>query len=102
MQKKSKAKAAPRARNMWPAGKTSKEDVTRALAKASFLANNAQGNLGDSLESRLNTLYLGGGSDFFDGNFGYNGEFLQQSVFEGEESTQRGAPGLSPLSRSGM
>jgi len=102
MQKKSKAKAAPRARNPWPAGKTSKEDVSRALSKASFLANHAQANLGDSMESRLNTLYLGGGSDFFDGNFGYNGEFLQQSVFDGEESGQRGAPALSPLSRAGL
>jgi len=91
----------PKRTNAWPAGKVSKEETTRALAKAAFLANHAVGNIGDSMESRLTSLYLGGGSDAFDGGMGYNGEFLGQSVFDGEEATQRGAPALSPLSRAG-
>ncbi len=86
---------------MWP-GRNPKKDITNALARASFLSNNAVGNIGDSLESRMTSLYLGGGSDYFDGGFGYNGEFLQQSVFDGEEATSRGAPALSPLSRMGV
>lgn len=86
--------------NAWPSN-TKKVDVTRALANAKYLANNATASIGDSLESRLTSLYLGGGSDFFDGNFGYTGEFLGQSIYDGEESTQRGAPALSALSRMG-
>lgn len=73
-------------RRMWPVGKSNKE-VNRVLAGAHQLA---QGNVGDSLESRLNGLMLGGGSDFYDGLGGYAGDFLQQPIFQGEESDPRG------------
>lgn len=73
-------------RRMWPVGKSNKE-IDRALSNAQSMA---QGNVGDSLESRLQGLMLGGGSDIFDGMNGYTGEFLQQSIYTGEESTPRG------------
>jgi hypothetical protein len=89
--KKKATAATPRqgaTKRMWPVGKSNKE-VSRSVAGAFDIAN-SRANIGDSLESRLTGLMLGGGSDFFDGQFGYTGEFLDQSIYSGEESTGRG------------
>jgi len=59
----------------------------------------AEGNVGDSFESRLGNSFLGGGSDTYNGLQGYHGEMLQQSMFGGEESTLRGAHYSSPLNK---
>jgi len=65
------------------------EEVTRALNKAMGDANQTQGNIGDSMESRLGNSFLGGGSDGNAGMNGYIGEFLGESNFAGEDGTAR-------------
>lgn len=77
-------------KTMWPRG-TKKEVITQNLSKAHGNANQSVGNIGDSFESRELRQFLGGPSDMFNGGYGYNGEFLGQSVYDGEESTQRGS-----------
>ena len=63
-----------------------KDEVNKALGAA-----HSNANIGDSLESRLGNSFLGGGDDSFIN--GYNGEFLQQSSFEGEAGSLRSPNG---------
>lgn len=68
------------------------EEVSRKLKSTADLANlgSAQGNLGDSWESRLMAPQLGGGgNDQFAGQNGYIGEFLGQPHFDGQDGTLR-------------
>ncbi len=81
-------------KRVWPVAKSNK-DISRTIANANDQAN---ANIGDSYESRMGfNSYLGGGAD--PAGCGYNGEYLQQSVFSGEESLPRGNTKLGQKSR---
>jgi hypothetical protein len=75
-------------KRMWPVA-TKKADIQKTFANVHDTMN-AQGNIGDSMESRLTHMFLGGGTDIMNGQFGYTGEFLQQGIYGGEESGPRG------------
>jgi hypothetical protein len=77
------------------------EKVTQAFSKAVGNANHAAGNIGDSLESRLMTSFLGGGSDEFAGHNGYIGEYLGESHFGGEGGTARSPGGRRRYGKQG-
>lgn len=72
-------------------GRENNRDITRKLADSVTIANHSVGNIGDSIESRNGLFQLGGGSDMGNGQFGYTGQLLDQSIYTGEESTVRGA-----------
>lgn len=73
---------------MWPIAE-SKSNISQRMSSAAALAN-SKANIGDSLESRMGNMFLGGGTDYNNGMFGYMGEYLGQSQYGGEESDPRG------------
>jgi len=75
-------------KRMWPVA-TARKDIQKTFANVHD-SMNASANIGDSMESRLTHMFLGGGTDMMNGQFGYTGEFLQQGNYGGEESGPRG------------
>ena len=71
------------------------EAASRAFSKAFANANFAAGNIGDSMESRLTTQFLGGGNDEFAGHNGYIGEYLGETHMGGEGGLGRSPNGAS-------
>lgn len=90
------------AKGAWPTEKP--EELSKKLSNAYYSANpkRASANFGDSLESRMGPMFLGGGSDVYDGGLGYMGEYLGTPMYGGEESTIRGAHANSPLHKGGQ
>lgn len=70
--------------------------IKKSIARAQ---HNANANIGDSLESRMSTTFLGGGSDQFNGLNGYIGEFLGESQYDGNDGKLRSPNYANPLSK---
>lgn len=71
------------------------DEVSKALSKAFSNANFSTANIGDSMESRMSTTFLGGGNDEFAGHNGYIGEYLGESHRGGEVGLGRSPNGAS-------